>query len=194
MSSAYPSAPATPIGASSRPPGRFSLSTSPTAISAPNATAILTSRTPAAAVCATEATSTIPAAATSSSRPESRTCQGTRRSSCRGSAIEGSAAVGHPQRRGGIEVGCILPGGQSRGTRAKPAALLAVGSRGGKPCLLRRPHPRTRGRRDGTLPALAPDRGDEGVHERRVELGARPPPQLRDRLVDRARAAVGPGG
>ena len=49
-------------------------------------------------------------------------------------------------------------------------------------------------RRLGALPAVPLDRGDEGVHERRVELRARPLAQLGDRLVDRPRAAVGPGG
>src|SRR5579863_6773581 len=45
------------------------------------------SRTPATAVCATEATRTTPAAAMSSSCPEFRTGQGRLRGSCRGSLI-----------------------------------------------------------------------------------------------------------
>ena len=67
MSRAYASAPANPIGADSRSPGRFSRSTSPNAMSAPNAIAIRGPVTPSAAVCATEATSHTPAATTISS-------------------------------------------------------------------------------------------------------------------------------
>src|SRR5579864_8021451 len=103
---------------------------------------------PSTAVCATEATSTTPAATTSSSSPESRT-QGNLRSSCRRSAMGGSEAVDHPERGTGIIV------------------------------ILRREYGQVVGREHGrlwTMPAFPLDRGHEGVHERRVELRARPLP------------------
>jgi hypothetical protein len=64
--SAYPSAPAVAMGAASRSPGRFSRSSSPNAISVPNAIAADESRTPLTAVCATDAISSRPAKMTRS--------------------------------------------------------------------------------------------------------------------------------
>ena len=73
------------IGAASRPPGSASRSSSPSAISTPNAIAArwptgLTSAGCAVAVLATAATVSITAAASSSSRPESIACQDGHRS------------------------------------------------------------------------------------------------------------------
>src|SRR5580693_6642544 len=127
------------MGAVSRSPGRLSRSTSPNAIRTPNATAMRGSRRPSTAVWATEATSTTPAATTSSSRPESLTCQGDRRSSYRRWVMGISEAVAHPERRTGIVVVLGGDGGQVVG--------------GG--------HGRLR-----ALPAVALDRGHESIHER----------------------------
>ncbi len=70
------------IGAASRPPGRPSLSSSPTAMTDLNANAVRGSTTrSAAAVCASAATTVIPTAASSSSRPESMACHDGSRSS-----------------------------------------------------------------------------------------------------------------
>src|SRR5215467_2036128 len=159
------------MGAVSLSPGRLSLSTSPNAISAPNAIAVFGSFSPSAAVCATAATSHTPAATTSSSWPESRTCQGYRSSS--------SWAVGRPFR-------WLMA--YSAAVDAERSAGVVVVLRGGGGQVVGREH-----RRLGTLPAFALERGHERVHEGRVELGARPLPQLLDGLLDRAGAAVGAG-
>ncbi|MGC1289080.1 MAG: hypothetical protein WA895_39680, partial [Streptosporangiaceae bacterium] len=68
-------------GAASLPPCCRSLSSSPMAMTEPNAIAVCGSVTRAAAVCATAATTIIPPAARSSSRPESMACHDGSRSS-----------------------------------------------------------------------------------------------------------------
>src|SRR6185437_12790836 len=78
---AYAIAPAVAIGAASRSPGRFSRSSSPNAISAPNESAACTPSTPLTPVCATDQMSRSPANAMRSHWPESRVCRGNARGS-----------------------------------------------------------------------------------------------------------------
>src|ERR1035441_5243786 len=153
-------------GADSRPPGSASRSSSPKAMNPPNATASPGSRMPRAE-CATAATTSMIAAASSSSLPESSDCQDDQRSiGCRVVIAAPSQALHDPKRRGRIVV--VL--------RRDSGAVW-------------RGH-----RRLGQLPALGVQGDDEGVHEQRVELGARALAELVDRLVDPARLPVGPGG
>src|SRR3984957_11240781 len=84
-------APAVATGAASRSPGRFSRSSSPNAISAPNASAAWTSWTPVTAVWVTDQISSRPANATSSHRPESGACACALRGSYRPAAATSQA-------------------------------------------------------------------------------------------------------
>ena len=149
------------------PPGRDSRSSSPRAISAPNASAARGCTRPAAAVWATAATSSTPAATTSSSCPESIDCQAGCRARCRWLVTAG------PQRLSTTRSGAV----GSSWSWASTAPL----------------NPRQRAAAGWLLPAVPAQCGDERLHQHRVELGAGPLAQLGDGLLDPPGAPVGPG-
>src|SRR5262245_61774515 len=136
-------------------------SSSPIAIRAPNRMAVRESVSPTAATCVTEAMTSSPAPAISSSWAESSDCQAGRwrtpaltahppgRRPCRSSWAH--TIAGDPQRRAGIVV--VLLGGLD---------LLAGG----------------RLERLGAGPALVLDRVDERLDQIGVEVGAGRPAQL----------------
>src|SRR5207248_6784673 len=122
---------------------------------------------PTVVVWAMAATASKPAAAMTSTWPESMAWRELARGPSCWAITAGSATFGDPQRRGRVVV--IL-------------RHHAVGRAGG----------RDHGR--GPLPAVALQRGHERVHERRVELAPRPFAKLRNGLVHRPGAPVGAGG
>src|ERR1700744_314457 len=85
------------MGAASLSPGRFSRSSSPNAISAPNASAAWTSWTPLTAVCATDQMISSPPNATRGHCPVSSACLGSPRGSYHRPATASQALDG-PQR------------------------------------------------------------------------------------------------
>src|SRR5581483_11891992 len=120
---------------------------------------------PTAAVWATAATSSRPAAATSSSCPESIDCQAGCRARCRWLVTGCSAALDHAKRGGRVVV--IL-------------SLHHAGEPSGRTARL-------------ALPALPAQGGDECLHQHRVVLGPRPLAQPGDSLLDPPGAAVEQG-
>src|SRR6202050_5402576 len=131
----------------------------------PNAIAVCGSVSRAAAVCATAATTIIPTAARSSSRPESMACHDGSRSSASRIATGSSCGLqtlDDPERRRRVVM--VLCGHG-----------LPVGGGGGAL---------------GGPPAFPVQRGDEGLNHDRIELAASAPAQFLDRLAHPARLPV----
>src|SRR5262249_29384756 len=170
-------------------------SSSPTAISAPNSTAVRESTTPTAATWVTEPMTSSPATAISRSWAESSDWPMVRRRAGAGAALitcspSSLAPSGRSRSCGPPGQGCIpvLGGGGSRadgfaGDAQWGARVVVV--------LLCRLLALGRDDRVGTGPAAPLDRGDERLDQRRVEVGAGAASQLGDAGLVRHGGPVG---